>query len=330
MAISKIILNGVTQMDVTQDTVTASTLMSGETAHDASGVQITGTAAGSNTFTLEYQNVNGVWSFTPTYADIKAAVQQNKVIDYTSFGDPALGGKYGNGYATNVTFNGTTFSEAVRFYLQDFTFGGVSVVYYGYSSGQLQIQSQLDYLEPQGTLNITTNGTHNVSSYASALVNVSGGGSSNVVTGTFTTSASGSGTASLQYTGNGYPVFCTVEVTGGINNPAVTDWYDAIHRYAVGWLCMTKREQEVAPDYSSFSSNNYGVTLTRYKSSTSSSTSYSYGSSNSAQSYYVVAEETSSGCVAFSNKNTMQYQVSGTSYGLMPSLSYTYTVIYSE
>ena len=185
MAISKLILNGVTQMDVTQDTVTAATLAQGEAAHDASGVQITGTAAGSNTFTLEYQNANGVWSFTPTYADIKAAVQQGKVIEYTSFGDPALGGKYGNGYATNVTFNGTTFTEAVRFYLQDFTFGGVSIVYYGYSGGQLRIQSQLDYIEPQGTLNITTNGTHNVSSYASALVNVSGGGGLTYETGTW-------------------------------------------------------------------------------------------------------------------------------------------------
>lgn len=160
--------------DTTPTTASASDVASGKIFFDSSGTQQTGTASGSNTFTLEYQNENGVWSFTPTYADIKAAVQQSKVIDYTSFGDPALGGKYGNGYATNVTFNGTTFTEAVRFYLQDFTFGGVSLVYYGYSNSQLSIQSKLEYLEPQGTLTITTNGTHDVSSYANALVNVSG------------------------------------------------------------------------------------------------------------------------------------------------------------
>lgn len=154
-------------------TALPSDVASGKVFYNTQGVQI-GTASGSNTFTLEYQNVNGVWSFTPTYADIKAAVQQNKVIDYTSFGDPAIGGKYGSGYATNVTIGGVTFTEAVRFYLQDFTFGGVSLVHYGYSSGQLRIQSSLEYLEPQGTLNITTNGTHDVSSYANALVNVSG------------------------------------------------------------------------------------------------------------------------------------------------------------
>ena len=43
MAFSKIILNGTTLMDVTQDTVEESTLLSGETATAADGVQITGT-----------------------------------------------------------------------------------------------------------------------------------------------------------------------------------------------------------------------------------------------------------------------------------------------
>lgn len=42
MAISKVIFNGVTQMDVTQDTVTPNTLVSPETATKADGTQITG------------------------------------------------------------------------------------------------------------------------------------------------------------------------------------------------------------------------------------------------------------------------------------------------
>lgn len=49
MAISKIILNGVTQIDLTQDTVSASTLMSPETAHGADGEPLTGTATPSST-----------------------------------------------------------------------------------------------------------------------------------------------------------------------------------------------------------------------------------------------------------------------------------------
>lgn len=43
MAYSKVILNGTTIMDVTQDTVTAETLLSGETATKADGTRTTGT-----------------------------------------------------------------------------------------------------------------------------------------------------------------------------------------------------------------------------------------------------------------------------------------------
>lgn len=49
MAISKIILNGVTQIDLTQDTVTANNLISPNTAHDAAGLSVVGTASGGIT-----------------------------------------------------------------------------------------------------------------------------------------------------------------------------------------------------------------------------------------------------------------------------------------
>lgn len=42
MAIAKIILNGVTQMDVTQDTVAAGNLLTGYTATGADGESVTG------------------------------------------------------------------------------------------------------------------------------------------------------------------------------------------------------------------------------------------------------------------------------------------------
>ena len=46
MAISKIILNGVTQMDLTADTVAVNNLIAPNTAHGANGEVVVGTASG--------------------------------------------------------------------------------------------------------------------------------------------------------------------------------------------------------------------------------------------------------------------------------------------
>ena len=43
MAVNKVEINGVTQLDLTQDTVSQATLLSGKTAHNKAGDRITGT-----------------------------------------------------------------------------------------------------------------------------------------------------------------------------------------------------------------------------------------------------------------------------------------------
>lgn len=55
MAISKIILNGITQMDLTSDTVAAANLIAPNTAHGADGEPVVGTASagGGGTITIE-------------------------------------------------------------------------------------------------------------------------------------------------------------------------------------------------------------------------------------------------------------------------------------
>ncbi len=61
MAISKIILNGVTQMDLTSDTVAANNLISPNTAHDAAGLPVVGTASGgidAPVFTITWDEDN--------------------------------------------------------------------------------------------------------------------------------------------------------------------------------------------------------------------------------------------------------------------------------
>lgn len=59
MAFAKVVLNNTTLIDLTQDTVSADKLLSGYTAHDASGTLITGTAtSGGSAPTLQTKSIN--------------------------------------------------------------------------------------------------------------------------------------------------------------------------------------------------------------------------------------------------------------------------------
>lgn len=62
MAISKLILNGVTQIDLTSDTVAPSNLISPNTAHGADGEPIVGTASGGGT-----KSATGKYTPSQTY-----------------------------------------------------------------------------------------------------------------------------------------------------------------------------------------------------------------------------------------------------------------------
>lgn len=65
----------------------------------------------------------------------------------------------------NVTVNGVSYTGVSKIQLE--TTGG----------GTALFRDVDEITTPSGTVNITTNGTHNVSNYASAVVNVAGGGS---------------------------------------------------------------------------------------------------------------------------------------------------------
>ena len=54
MAVNKVDVNGVTVLDLTQDSVTPATLKKGETAHDASGASIVGTMESSGGTSVVY------------------------------------------------------------------------------------------------------------------------------------------------------------------------------------------------------------------------------------------------------------------------------------
>ncbi len=169
----------------------------------------------------------------------------------------------------------------------------------------------------------------------------SGGGSSNVVQGSFTTGATraGTGSVSINYTGTGYPIACMVYISNGANNTTSTgntDWVNSVNRYDVGFYSMSKAEINTTPTYvtSSSVSANWGVVTIIYKNSTSDSTSYTRTSNMAAVVYNSSDGASSYNCVRFKgNGKTLSWYVGNKAsnrVGLVPSTKYDYIVVYSS
>ena len=169
----------------------------------------------------------------------------------------------------------------------------------------------------------------------------SGGGCTQLVTGTFTTGSTGgsNSTVSLSYSGSGYPILAVVYVDGGAYNNSSsgnTTWYNSTSRYDVGFVVMSKARITSTPTYSTSGEDNYGIINYVYKNSTSNSTSYSRNGSMTANSYTSSSTNASSGnnMIRFKgNGKTLAYYVgnlSSSTYGLARSTKFAYIVIYSS
>lgn len=169
--------------DVSDTTCVASDVQSGKYFHKSDGTREIGTATMEVNFWLvyEFNNDKSRVTFTPSYADTKTAIQANAKFTYMDFADFACGMVVG--ISTNFNFHGTTFSECCRFFLEDVIDGGMYQVAWGYVSGTLTTRTYKVYSNvPTGTINITQNGTTDVSSYASANVQVPQTGTDFIVT----------------------------------------------------------------------------------------------------------------------------------------------------
>lgn len=114
MATSKVILNGSTIMDVTQDTVTTGSMLSGTTAHKNDGTSITGSIASKTSSNLIASGLTvtapaGYYASnaTKTCSDANL-IAENIKKDVTIFGVTGTLEGGGGGGATEYTFNTTS------------------------------------------------------------------------------------------------------------------------------------------------------------------------------------------------------------------------------
>lgn len=171
------------------------------------------------------------------------------------------------------------------------------------------------------------------------LTGTGSGGSSNIVTGEFTTpSTAGVTSLTIPYSGSGYPVEVVICIKGGIfNNTAGGDstWYNLKRRYAVGQWNMNKSEMNTTPTFRTSGSANYGAVQVLYKGSTSSATSYTNFGSASANVYSSSTASTGTNTfMRFTSNTNLSYNVvdanAASTVGLFIDTTYTYYVAYSS
>ena len=168
--------------------------------------------------------------------------------------------------------------------------------------------------------------------FVNAISNIpSGGGSGNLVSGTFKGTTSGVLSISLPYTGNGYPLAIAIYVKDGVDN-ANCDYYDVVQRYAHKSCIGVKSITSTSPDFTQANvTANIAQFLTCYKGSTSDATVYGTASGNSVMYGTGNPYGTSVlGSVVFSSSTNLKVYVTSSDRGFMKDIEYEYFVLYSS
>ena len=161
--------------DCTVVTATASDVASGKVFVAADGTVTNGTASGGggNDFIVElsYDDNTDRWIPDCTFSDIVSAYNANKTIATLT--------NVGNSDYTSTGYYDSLDDAFYYSVVDDFDYPNSEwrIGYYTLYSNGVQFNGDFEYISPPtGTINITQNGTVNVTNYATADVNVSGGG----------------------------------------------------------------------------------------------------------------------------------------------------------
>lgn len=187
----------------------------------------------------------------------------------------------------------------------------------------------------EGSETKTENGTYDVTNLAELVVNVSGGGgASNVVTGTFKGTTTGTAMdVTLNYTGSGYPVAVMIYPTEGPYNSTTGSFYSLVQRYALQSYVCIKQSTNTTPTYPNSSTSddeNKSVYLCRYKASSSSATTYQTTGGDIYNYRDTNSSDSTSRYVMLRSKTKMSVFIANTSRGFAANIEYKYWVLYSS
>ena len=312
--------------DVTDTTAAASDVASGKYFYTANGTKTQGTASGG-TPSLQTKSK----TYTPTTSQQTDTVTADNGYDGLSQVNVTVNAVATGTAGTPTATKGTVSNHSVS--VTPSVTNTTGYITGGTKTGTAVTVSASELVS--GSETKTANGTYDVTNLAELVVNVSGGGASNFVTGTFTTgSTAGVGSLTVSYSGSGYPIMAYFVIeNGAYNNTSTgnTTWYNSVQRYAIGVWAMSKSVFTSAPTYTTSGTANQAVTMSIYKNSTSTATTYTRTSAMNTNTFSSSnASNAAATTIRFKSSTSVSYYVNTSSYGLLPSTTYRYYIVYSS
>lgn len=160
-----------------------------------------------------------------------------------------------------------------------------------------------------------------------------GGGASNVVTGTFKGTTTGTAMdINLDYSGTGYPIAVLIYPSEGAYKSGGS-YYNLIQRYAIQVFAVVKNAINTAPTYNTTANDQDLATIVEsYKNNASSSTSFGNTTYND-KALYNNSDASGSNhyrILKIRSAKKLSVFIASTSYGFAANIEYTYHVIYSS
>ena len=160
MAFSKIILNGTTLMDVTNDTVATDNLFTGYTATGADGLPVVGSATGGGTLQTKTK------TYTPTTSQQTETILPDTGYDGMSEVDITVNAMPSGTAGTPTATKGTVSNHSIS--VTPSVTNTTGYITGGTKNGTAVTVSASELVS--GTYNVTSSGTKDVTNYASASV----------------------------------------------------------------------------------------------------------------------------------------------------------------
>ena len=223
MAIAKVILNGTTQIDLTQDTVDASNTVSGITGHKNDGASFTGTITPKSSSDI---TVSGD---TVTVPAGNYASSTSKSVASGTAGTPTATKGTVSGNAVSVTPSVTN----VTGYITGGTKTGTAVTV---SASELV----------SGTYNVTSSGTKDVTNYASASVPSGSASPASTISATGATVSTGTNTLTLSKSVSNTPTVSAGYISSGTAGNSSVSLTATVTTKAAATITPTTSNQTIA------------------------------------------------------------------------------------